>query len=141
MLGLLLGATACQKAPSEVPEEFPPLPWSVHRAASEMALDGFQSGKKRLAWPYDAGAKTSADYLQLLLREGYLSTDESLRWAEVTVANLSDADPGETAFLKAKQPDGHTFLIVKDGTGHLFDSHASPDSFPPPPPRTPAWLP
>jgi hypothetical protein len=104
---------------------------TLHHAAQEMALDGFQFDRRELGWPQDCGAPTTTAYLESLTRHGYLSAQDLVHFAEIEIANLSDSDPGETAFAKLPHK-GKTHLIRKDGRI---------ESTPILPPRDPAWLP
>ncbi|MFZ9964482.1 MAG: hypothetical protein ACO3GO_04680 [Terrimicrobiaceae bacterium] len=106
---------------------------TLHHAAQEMALDGFQFDKPDLGWPYDCRASTSSGYLALLAEKGYLAKEDLGLFNEIEIANLSDSDPGDSAF--AVIPQGKTFLFVlKDG--HISNSPEKPKSS-----RDPAWLP
>jgi|GEM_PF-1000905 len=113
-----------------------------HRAAQEMALDGFQFGKNELGWPFEIGADSSSVYFEKLIRGGFLPP-EAVGWASSSwkIANLSDADPGETAFLEFTQPDTSTLLIRKDGQWAVFREKAEVETFAKAPTRFPAWLP
>lgn len=101
----------------------------LHHAAEEMALDGFQFDKPELGWPHDVGAKTSADFLARLH-----SGNDPIPLppeASVTVANVSETDPLDTALFKLRDPNGHETVIRKDG-------QFAPASLPN---RNPPWLP
>ena len=154
----LLSSTACRKSPAPEPDIPPPNPVSnatptpdisrepleIHRASQEMALDGFQFGKNHLGWPCEAGAVSSTAYLDALIREGFLDprTKEKLEaWSRVKISNLSDADPGETAFLEVWHTDGTIFIIRKDGQWSVFRDEQAASNFAATPPREPAWLP
>ncbi len=158
--GIILPATAlailpaCEKKqPSPPPEkpvfprEVPPEPIgksspetilkALHHAAQEMALDGFQFDKPELGWPFDCRATKSSDYLRLLADKGYLAAQDLAVLTDVEIANLSDSDPGETAFAKI-QLRNKSHFIRKDGT---LLSESNESQSPPFPPRDPAWLP
>ncbi|MFM8717429.1 MAG: hypothetical protein ACKOF3_11725 [Spartobacteria bacterium] len=153
----LMTSSACRKSPAPSLPELPtPHPVSnakptvdftrkaieIHRAAQEMALDGFQFGKNELGWPYEVGAVSSAGYFEKMIGQGFLSPEASggigLAWK---IANLSDADPGETAFLELVQPDSSVLLIRKDGQWAVFRDETSAADFAKAPPREPFWLP
>jgi len=151
LAGLLVCLAACEKKqpapPPEkhvLPREAPPervgkkspeaILQTLHHAAQEMALDGFQFDKPELGWPFDCRASTSSGYLRLLADKGYLAPQDLELFAEVDIANLSDSDPGETAFAKIEFRKKIHF-IQKDGT-LLSTSNETP----PFPPRDPAWL-
>jgi hypothetical protein len=154
LAGLLVCLAACEKRQPAPPPEKPvvlreALPERVgkkspeailqtlHHAAQEMALDGFQFDKPELGWPFDCRASTSSGYLRLLADKGYLAPQDLELFSEVDIANLSDSDPGETAFAKI-QLRKKIHFIQKDGS-LLSESN---DMQPPPlPPRDPAWLP
>jgi len=113
----------------------------LHHAAQEMALDGFQFDKKNLGWPYDAGRKSAADFLALLVENNYLTAADAAAVAEFAISNLSDSDPGETAFLRSASGVFPIVVVRKDGRIESFADSAAGDIFAPPPPREPAWLP
>lgn len=154
LAGLLVCLAACEKKQPAPPPEKPVLPreappervgkkspeailQTLHHAAQEMALDGFQFDKPELGWPSDCRASTSSGYLRLLADKGYLAPQDLELFSEVDIANLSDSDPGETAFAKIKFRKKIHF-IQKDGS-LLSESN---DMQPPPlPPRDPVWLP
>jgi hypothetical protein len=106
-----------------------------------MALDGFQYGKKNHAWPFDAGATSAAGYLALLVRNNYLSPTDAARFTGLLVSNLSDSDPGQTAFLRSAPGTIPIVVVRKDGKIQSVATPAECDAFAPPPPRDPAWLP
>ena len=112
-----------------------------HSVAQEMALDGFQFDKPQLAWPFDSGAKTKSAYIEILAQNNRLSPEVAKRIAEISIANLSDSDPGETALASLPAPGGGVVVIRKDGSLQTFDDISRSTSFAPPPPREPAWLP
>jgi hypothetical protein len=153
----LLTANACRKSPTPIEPDVPapnqvsnavPAPdfsrkaLSIHHAAQEMALDGFQFGKNNLGWPYEVGANSAAGYFEKLTREGFLPS-EAGEWSdqEWMIANLSDADSGETAFLKLVQPDKAILLVRKDGQWAVFRDENGAAAFAKTPPRDLAWLP
>ena len=153
----LLTASACRKSPIPTEPDVPaPNPisnavsapdfsrkaLSIHHAAQEMALDGFQFGKNHLGWPYEVSANSAAGYFEKLIREGFLPS-EAGEWSdqEWMIANLSDADSGETAFLKLVQPDKTILLVRKDGQWAVFRDETGAAAFAKTPSRDPAWLP
>jgi hypothetical protein len=73
----------------------------------------------------------------LLAEKGYLAPQDLELSSEVDIANLSDSDPGETAFAKI-QFRKKIYFIQKDGS---FLSKSNDMQPPPLPPRDPAWLP
>jgi hypothetical protein len=106
---------------------------TLHHAAQEMALDGFQFDKRDLGWPFDCRATTSSGYLALLAEKGYLAKVDLPVFSEVEIANLSDSDPGDSAFAAIQHVKA--FLVVlKDG--RISSSSEKPKSS-----RDPAWLP
>lgn len=110
---------------------------TLHHAAQEMALDGFQFDKPELGWPFDCGASSSSAYLGLLAEKGYLSARDLGLFEEVEISNLSDSDPGGTALAKvALQKKIH--LLRKDGSLSVETDEAG---IFPVPPRDPVWLP
>jgi hypothetical protein len=127
------------KAPDE--QELLPMAIEIHRAAQEMALDGFQYGKNDLGWPFDSGDTSSADYFRKLIRNGFLAPEFSSLVSRWQIANLSDADPGETVFLGVEQPDGTRLFVRKDGKWASFSNEDAAKEFFKVPPRKPAWLP
>lgn len=158
--GIILLATAlailpaCKKKQPPPPPEKPVFPREVppepigksstetilkalHHAAQEMALDGFQFDKPELGWPFDCRATKSSDYLRLLADNGYLAAQDLAVLKEVEISNLSDSDPGETAFAKIQRRNKSHF-IRKDGTLLSASNETQPPPFPP---RDPAWLP
>ncbi len=110
---------------------------TLHHAAQEMALDGFQFDKAELGWPFDCGATNSSAYLQSLAENGYLSPQDLGLFSEVEIANLSDSDPGETAFAKISRQN-KIHLMRKDGSLSLEIPEAP---LSPVPDRNPPWLP
>jgi hypothetical protein len=153
----MLPVIACRKvstptepnlpAPHAVSDAMPVLDSSrkalaIHSAAQECALDGFQFGKSHLGWPYEVRANSVAGYFQTLIREGFLSYETvervNLGWR---ISNLSDADPGETAFLRLDQPDKTALIVRKDGQWAVFRDEMSAAAFAKTPPREPFWLP
>jgi hypothetical protein len=153
----LLMASACRKSPTPIEPDVPapnqvsnavPVPdfsrkaLSIHHAAQEMALDGFQFGKNNLGWPYEVSANSAAGYFEKLTREGFLPSEAGeCSDQEWMIANLSDADSGETAFLKLVQPDKAILLVRKDGQWAVFRDETGAAAFAKTPPRDPAWLP
>lgn len=146
---LLFSMAACEKKQPAPPPEKPAFPreaapervgkkspeailQTLHHAAQEMALDGFQFDKPELGWPFDCRASDSPGYLRLLVEKGYLAAEDLVFFREIAIANLSDSDPGETVFAKISQGKNIGF-IRKDGR---FET-GSPS---PTPPREPAWL-
>lgn len=132
----LIVFSSCNRSPQTEP---PPAPAQtaaaqdvlkkLHHAAEEMALDGFQFDKPELGWPHDVGAKTSADFLARL----HSGNDpvSPLPDASVTVANVAETDPLDTALFKFRDLSGHETVIRKDG-------QFAPASLPN---RNPPWLP
>ena len=106
-----------------------------------MALDGFQFDKKAFGWPYDAGTKSAAEFLALLVKNSYLTDDDATAASWFAISNLSDSDPGETAFLRTAPSEVTIVIVRKDGQIKSFANSAACDNFAPPPPRIPAWLP
>ena len=102
---------------------------SLHHAAQEMALDGFQFDKKHLGWPRDRGSQSASAHLQALVDHGYLAAADIAHFADIDIANLGDSDPGESAFAKIPTRGG-ILVIRKDG--QILNAPANPD---------PAWLP
>ena len=113
----------------------------LHHAAQEMALDGFQFDKNALGWPHDAKVKSSAEFVALLVRNNYLTAGDAAAAGRCLVSNLSDSDPGETAFVRSSPGSFPTVIVRKDGKMQRFTSAAAADAFAPPPPREPSWLP
>ena len=110
---------------------------TLHHAAQEMALDGFQFDKPDLGWPFDCRASSSSGYLQLLAEKGYLSPQDLGLFKNVEITNLSDSDPGGTILAKvAHQKKIH--LLRKDGSLSIESDEAA---ILPMPPREPVWLP
>lgn len=114
----------------------------MHRAAQEMALDGFQFDKKDLGWPCEIGADSSSGYFEKMIQNGFMRAESTGSTAAPwKIANLSDADPGETAFIKITQPDGGIVIVRKDGQWAVFRDEAASAAFAKAPPRNPTWLP
>ena len=109
---------------------------TLHHAAQEMALDGFQFDKAELGWPFDCGAPNSSAYLQSLAENGYLSPQDLGLFSEVEIANLSDSDPGETAFAKISRQN-KIHLLRKDGS---LSAEKPEATLSPLPARNPPWL-
>ena len=132
----LIMFSSCQRSPQPDAPAAPPQTEAtqdalkkLHHAAEEMALDGFQFDKPELGWPHDVGAKTGADFLSLLHSGNYLAS--SPPDANVTVANVAETDPLDTALFKLRDASGNETVIRKDG-------QFAPASLPP---RIPPWLP
>jgi hypothetical protein len=136
ILLLTITLASCKDAPGPGPLTLA----EFHSGAQEMALDGFQFGKGELGWPFDSGAPTTAAYLELLEKNNRLQPATAERLARISIANLSDSDPGETAFASLPA-EGGILVIRKDGQSRTFPNLDASASFAPPPPRTPAWLP
>jgi len=75
------------------------------------------------------------------VREGYLEQKNAGEFSGVEISNLSDSDPGETAFLRVRQDGGKILIVRKDGMEEVFSTKESASQFAPPPPREPEWLP
>ena len=133
-------AVPVQSIPSTKAADFQ-LFGKLHHAAQEMALDGFQFGKNALGWPHDAKVKSSAEFMALLVKNKYLTAGDAAAASGFVVSNLSDSDPGETAFLRSSSGGLPTVIVRKDGKMQSFPSAAAADAFAPPPPREPSWLP
>lgn len=103
---------------------------TLHHAAQEMALDGFQFDRPELGWPFDRRSPSASAHIQALIEHGYLASSDLSHFAEIEISNLSDSDPGETAFAKISRK-GKTHTIRKDGK---VDSESTP------PQHDPAWL-
>jgi len=131
-----IALASCSEAPGPGPLTLA----EFHSGAQEMALDGFQFGKDELGWPFDSGATTTAAYLELLKKNNRLQPATAARLARISIANLSDSDPGETAFAGIPA-EGGILVIRKDGQSRTFPDLDASAAFAPPPPRTPAWLP
>ena len=136
LLLLTISLASCKDAPRPGPLTLV----EFHSGAQEMALDGFQFGKDELGWPCDSGATTTTAYLELLKKNNRLQPATAERLARISVANLSDSDPGETAFASVPVEDG-ILVIRKDGQSRTFPDLAASAEFAPPPSRAPAWLP
>lgn len=101
--------------PERVREKSPEaLLQTLHHAAQEMALDGFQFDKPELGWPRDRDSQSASAHLQALANNGYISPEDLPLFAEIDIANLSDSNPGESAFAKI-QTRGEALIIRKDG--------------------------
>ena len=125
-------ATPRETQPERVSETSPAaLLATLHHAAQEMALDGFQFDRPELGWPFDRRSPSASAHLQALVEHSRLAAEDLAHFAEIQIANLSDSDPGQTAFARITRK-GKTHTIRKDG---LIDSESVP------PPRDPAWLP
>lgn len=155
-ISCLLTVVACRKSPAPTEPGLPaPNPVShavsapdfsrqaveIHHAAQEMALDGFQFDKNQLGWPFEVHEASTVGYFEKLIREGFLPSEAGEWFKEGwIIANLSDADPGETAFLKLVQPDKTILLVRKDGQWAVFGDGPPAADFVKAPPREPAWL-
>lgn len=104
---------------------------TLHHAAQEMALDGFEFDRAEFGWPFDRRSTSASAHLHALVGHGYLAAADLSHFADIQIANLSDSDPAGTAFAKISLK-GNTHSIRKDG---LVDSDSTA------PPREPAWLP
>ena len=106
-----------------------------------MALDGFQFDKKALGWPHDAKVNSSGDFIAMLVKNNYLPADDIVEASGFMVSNLSDSDPGETAFLRTVSGISPTVVLRKDGQCKSFRDFAAIESFALSPSHEPAWLP
>jgi hypothetical protein len=151
---------SCKKAPDDMPPSpshgfqentetprvpaIPPAQGNLlsilHHAAQEMALDGFQYDKPDHGWPYDVRSTSSAGYLELLAKNGYIDRNARDKLDGLLISNLSDSDPGETAFFRIEK-NRKIQIVRKDGTQQTFTDQSMADTFAPPPPRNPSWLP
>lgn len=113
----------------------------IHEAAQEMAVEAFASGKPDHGWPADARASTSQGYIELLIKHSFLEPTSGALPEGLRIANLSDADPGDTVFLSMPIPSGGELVLRKDGVSRTFPRPEAGPRFAPPPPREPAWLP
>ncbi|MEI8292763.1 MAG: hypothetical protein WCG66_02110 [bacterium] len=114
---------------------------SIHHAAQEMALEGFQFGKNNWGWPFDCAVESSEAYVKKLNDGKFLAVNSRESALRVDIANLSDADPGETAFLCLELPDKTLLFVRKDGEWAVFRDRDAARAFVKMPPREPAWLP
>lgn len=110
---------------------------TLQKAAEESALDAFQKDRRDIGWPRDVAAASSADYIALLRKKGYLSIDSG----PVHVANVGERDPLNTALARTDLPGGRTAVIRKDGTSKEFATPDAAREFAPSPPADPPWLP
>jgi hypothetical protein len=104
-----------ESPPERVREKSPEaLLKTLHHAAQEMALDGFQFDKPELGWPRDHGSQSASAHLQALANNGYISPEDLPLFAEIDIANLGDSNPGESPFAKIPSR-GESLVIRKDG--------------------------
>ena len=113
----------------------------IHEAAQEMAVEAFASGKPEHGWPADAGASTTQDYIELLIKHSFLEPTSGALPEGLRIANLSDSDPGDTVFLAMPIHGGGELVLRKDGVSRTFPRSEDGPRFAPQPPREPAWLP
>jgi len=103
----------------------------------------FTTQRKRWRWTGSSLQKTTSAGLTMSVRNQpqVIMKNSSARDQNCKIANLSDADPGETAFLELTQPDKTILLVRKDGQWEIFRSEGESTSFAKMPPREPVWLP
>ena len=101
-------------------------------------------------WPAQSGARSTSEYLDLLVKGGYLHAGDGAFFKEWVIANIGPDDGPETLFFATKSYYSYAALGKKEATGFAFflrnRSHFSSLSAPAPtalllPPRTPALLP
>jgi len=112
----------------------------IHVAFVSAALDATANSDKKIGWPADAKMKSKADVKQMLFSKGYLKAEEleKLHFDQMTIGNVSDADPDNTIILQCKSGNGKSTLIeLKSAEGRILRSG---QSFGNPPPRAPAFL-
>jgi len=113
----------------------------IHLAVQQAQLDGTTMGSSELGFPATAKLKSKADLKAMLVSNEYLTADDldHLGFEEISVANVSDEDPGDTLFLRATSPSGKTVIVFrKGGDGAIY--RTGQNVYAPDPPRTPAFL-
>ncbi len=102
---------------------------------------------KGIAYPAESGARTTRDYMALLVKGGYLQPEDLPTFHDLVIANLSQRDPPETLLLVSR--GAYDRLVLNRGAAKLFVLfHKSGESemaseLPPReklPPRRPAFL-
>jgi len=113
----------------------------IHSVMVQAQLDGTTTGDPKLGWPASAKIKTKAALKQMLVNEQYITASDldRLGFDNISVANVSDADPADTIFLKAISPEGKSITIMrKSGDGAIYRPGQNISA--PEPPRSPAFL-
>jgi type II secretory pathway pseudopilin PulG len=111
----------------------------IHMAVQTAQNDGAVTGNTNLGFPASAKIKSKAALKEMLVAEGYITADdlEKLKFADMSVGNVSDEDPANTIFLKATM--GQMIIILqKGGEGAVY--RVGKNTFSTDPPRSPAYL-
>ena len=111
----------------------------IHLVVLQAQLDGTTTGNPKLGFPATAKIKSKAELKQMLISENYITaTDlDHLKFDEISVANVSDEDPGDTIFLKANS-GRYVVVFRKAGDGAIY--RPGQNTFSLDPPRSPAFL-
>jgi hypothetical protein len=109
----------------------------IWQLAAHAALDSVTTGDAAIGWPANVGAKSSNEFYENLRRNGYVTVEDLEKMFPVGfwVANVSEADPGETLFLASRnvspsfeiediEPFG-PYAIVMNKAGEVRVFHAS----------------
>jgi len=113
----------------------------IHLAVQQAQLDGAATGNPKLGFPATAELQSKADLKAMLISNEYLTAADLDRMGfdKMTVANVSDEDPGDTVFLKAASPGGKSVIVFrKGGNGAIY--RTGQNIFAPDPPRNPEFL-
>ena len=74
----------------------------LYKAAGAMAAQEVRDGKRPVTFPVEMGAASSRAYFDLLAAHGYVTARNRKRLDGFVLANVSVADPAETAFLVSR---------------------------------------
>jgi len=112
----------------------------VHAAMVQMVSEGASKNDKSLGWPADAGITTVTELKKRLTDNGFLTTEDaqSIDFQKFEFGNVSEADPGDTIFIKFRTEivPGATMHLAKDGE----EGGAAKGDTASVPPRTPPYL-
>ena len=120
---------------------------ALSTAIGMAVADHRKDATKGAAYPAESGARTTADYLALLLRGGYIEAADVATFRDLVIANISQKDSSDTLLLVSR--GAYDQLVANRGSARLFVLfHKSGESemaseLPPKeklPPRQPAFL-
>ena len=113
-----------------------------HMGAQQAALDGSTTGDSTIGWPADVGAKTAHEYVESMVRQGYVDSrvgDQVIQTC--LIGNVSESDPPGTIILKLKTGIGSGKAIFRKTDKEAALEVRQLDDGYLPPPRDPQYLP
>jgi len=111
----------------------------IYLAVQMAQVDGSATGNAMLGFPASAEIASKADFKKMLVSGKYLTAEdlEHMKFDKISVANVSDDDPGDTIFLKATS-GRYVVIFRKGGDGAIY--RPGQNTFSHDPPRNPAFL-